>query len=61
MLADVRRAATWPLRAFGLEPGRALINARPSAQERHAQRLEQWAYVRARFPGPVESPPTTVR
>jgi hypothetical protein len=49
MLDDLRRVVLWPLRSFGLEPGRALINAQPSPQERRAQRLEQWAYVQARF------------
>lgn len=50
MLDKLRRAAMWPIGSFGLEPGRALTNARPSPQERQAQRDEQWAYVRARFP-----------
>ena len=49
MLDDIRRVVTWPLRSVGLEPGRALANAQPSAADRQAQRLEHWAYVRARF------------
>jgi hypothetical protein len=49
MLDEVRRVVAWPFRSLGLEPGRALANAQPTAEVRQAQRLEQWVYVRAGF------------
>ncbi|HEX3335623.1 MAG TPA: hypothetical protein VHS54_04130 [Jatrophihabitans sp.] len=49
MLDDIQRVVTWPLRSVGLDPGRALANAQPSPDERHARRMEQWEYVRSRF------------
>jgi hypothetical protein len=48
VLIDLRHVALWPLRSVGLDPGRALANARPSADEREAQRHEQWRYVQER-------------
>jgi hypothetical protein len=49
MLDEMWRAAAWPLRSLGLDPGRALANAQPTPDVRQAQRLEQWVYVRAGF------------
>jgi hypothetical protein len=59
MLIDVRRAATWPLRSVGLDPGRALANARPGVAERDAQRRELRTYIQARFPAkrPADTEP----
>ncbi len=55
MNIDLGRAAWWPLRTLGLDPGRALANAQLSAAEVQARRDELRAMVMKRFPRP-ESP-----
>ena len=40
MKISVRSVAFFPLRAIGLEPGRALINARPSERQKNQDRSE---------------------
>lgn len=49
MLDEMRRVVRWPLRSVGLDAGRALTNAQPTPDAWQAQRLEQWAHIRARF------------
>ena len=40
MKISVRSIAFFPLRAIGLDPGRALINARPSETQKNHDRSE---------------------
>ena len=40
MKISVRSVAFFPLRAIGLDPGRALINARPSETQKNRDRSE---------------------
>lgn len=42
-------AALLPLRWLGLDPGRALANAHPSARRRRVDRAEQFAYIASRL------------
>ena len=51
-LDDLRRGVGWPIRWLGLEPGRALANARPSGVVLRAARAEQRAYIQAAHPEP---------
>lgn len=48
-MTQLRQLAQWPLRAFGLEPGRALSNARPDPGQRERDRMEQFRMISARF------------
>lgn len=48
-MIDLRTVAMWPARALGLDRGRSLINAWPTAAEHNARRLELWAHVHQRF------------
>lgn len=34
-----------PLKSLGLEPGRALANAKPTAEQRQKRRAEQFRYI----------------
>jgi hypothetical protein len=45
MNISVRSLAFFPLRAIGLEPGRALINAHPSEAQKNRDRVEMRRYV----------------
>ena len=45
MNISVRSVALFPLRAIGLDPGRALINARPSEAQKNRDRVEMRRYV----------------
>jgi hypothetical protein len=40
MNIGLRRLGFWPLRAVGLDPGRALINAHPSETQKNRDRSE---------------------
>jgi hypothetical protein len=42
-------AVLLPLRLLGLDPGRSLTNAHPSARRRQADRAEQFAYIASRL------------
>lgn len=45
MKISVRSIAFFPLRAIGLDPGRALINAHPSEADKNRDRVEMRRYV----------------
>jgi hypothetical protein len=45
MSISVRSVAFLPLRAIGLDPGRALINAHPSNEDTNRDRVEMRRYV----------------
>jgi hypothetical protein len=49
MHLSFQQAALWPLRPLGLNPGRAIQNANPTAEQAQARRAEQHAYIAARF------------
>jgi hypothetical protein len=49
MRIDVGSLLWWPVRSWGLEPGRAVANAQPSEAELEAQRTELRERVIARF------------
>ena len=42
---SVRSIAFFPLRAFGLDSGRALINAHPSEEDKNRDRIEMRRYI----------------
>lgn len=44
------RPVMYPLRRIGLDPGRALRNARPTPDELARARAEQLHYIRSRMP-----------
>ncbi|HEV7205116.1 MAG TPA: hypothetical protein VGN18_10930 [Jatrophihabitans sp.] len=48
--ALVARPVMYPLRRVGLDPGRALRNARPTPDELARARAEQLRYIRSRLP-----------
>jgi hypothetical protein len=50
MIMDTHRLAALSLRRLGLDPGRALANARPSPTQVASWRLEQWAYIQRSLP-----------
>ena len=45
MNISVRSVALFPLRAIGLDPGRALINAQPSEAQKNRDRVEMRRYI----------------
>ena len=45
MKISVRSIAFFPLRAIGLDPGRALINAHPSEADKNRDRVEMRRYI----------------
>jgi hypothetical protein len=45
MNISVRSVAFFPLKAIGLDRGRALINAQPSAAQKNRDRVEMRRYV----------------
>ena len=45
MNISVRSLAFFPLRALGLDPGRALLNAHPSEAQKNSDRVEMRRYV----------------
>jgi hypothetical protein len=49
MIMDPRNVILLPLKPFGLEPGHALSNARPTALQVHAWREEQRAYINREY------------
>ena len=56
--------AILPLRPFGLDPGRALANAKPTPEQLAARRNEQLRYIVEHFPPPDGAEPvqlTTAR
>ena len=55
MKISVRSIAFFPLRAIGLDPGRALINAHPSERQKNHDRSEMRRAISARG-GDGESP-----
>jgi hypothetical protein len=48
--ALVSRPVMYPLRRIGLDPGRALRNARPTPDELARARAEQLRYIQTRMP-----------
>lgn len=59
-LSRLAPAALLPLRPLGLDPGRAVANAQPTAEQRYARRKEQLQYIVRHFPPPEGSEPLTV-
>jgi hypothetical protein len=60
MSISLRSVAFFPLRAIGLDPGRALMNAHPSEEDTNRDRVEMRRYIigaiAARRGGDGESP-----
>ena len=57
---NLGRVAFWPLRPLGLDPGRAVANARPSAAALYARRTEQLQYIVRDHPLPEGSEPVRI-
>ncbi len=52
MHINLHEAALWPLRSLGLDPGRAVVNARPTPEQVRARRAEQFVYIASQYVSP---------
>jgi hypothetical protein len=59
--AALRRIGLRTLIQIGIEPGRALTNARPMTKELNDGRAEQLAYIRQRMVEEAEDPSAALR
>ena len=60
-MTPLLQLAEWPLRLLGLEPGRALSNARPDPAQRDRDRLEQYRMISTRLAVDSAARSTVVR
>jgi hypothetical protein len=49
VITELRQFALWPLRRVGVDPGRAIANARPQPGQLRAWRREQLFYITDRI------------
>jgi len=49
VISELRQLAFWPLRRVGIDPGRAMANARPQRSQLRVWRREQLAYITERI------------